>query len=231
MEFQGLPTEMIDFLLEIRFHNNIAFFNENRKQYERYVKEPLQALAMALAPAVMAVDPQLDTRPVKAVSRIRRDTRFTKDKSPYRDHMWIGWRRMGEERMAGVGLYWEISPEEVHWGCGVYSERRDLMEQMRGDMLEKPQKFRKVLKGLDLGKAFSLNGNEYQRLSIPETLHPELETLYRKKGFWVENISRPDDFSLCFTPQIVDRLTEDYQKLTPLYRLMREESAKLCSGN
>lgn len=231
MEFQGLPREMIDFLLEIRFHNNIAYFNENRKRYEQYVKEPLQALATALAPAVLSVDPSLDTRPVKSVSRIRRDTRFTKDKSPYRDHMWIGWRRMGEERMAGVGLYWEISPEEVHWGCGVYSDRRELMEQMRADMVEKPQKFRKVLKGLHLGEDFSLNGNEYQRLAIPETLHPDLLILYRRKGFWVNNISKPGDFDLCFTPQIVDRLAEDFRRLTPLYQLMREEDAKVCSRN
>lgn len=230
MEFQGLPREMIDFLLEIRFHNNIAFFDAHRGRYEATVKKPLQALADALAPVVLAVDPQLDTRPGKVVSRIRRDTRFTHDKSPYRDHMWMGWRRVGEERMAGISFYWEISPEEVHWGCGAYSERRELMEQMRADMLEKPQKFRKVLKGLRLGADFSLHGNEYKRLSVPEALHPELETLYRRKGLYVTNITRPGDYDLCFSHAIVDRLSQDFRQLEPFYKLLREEDAK-CSGS
>lgn len=225
MDFQGFPKEMIDFFMEIRLHNDVSFFEANRSRYEQDVKEPLQALAVALGPVVSAIDPRLDLRPARAVSRIRRDTRFTKDKSPDRDHMWIGWRRLGEERMTGVGLYFEISPEEVHWGCGVYSDQRDLMIQIRKDLVEHPKKYQKLLKEIRLGERFALHGNMYKRLAVPESLPDALRSLYLSKGFYVENISRPDDFELCFTRDLVGRLTEDYQMLTPLYQLMREQEA------
>lgn len=228
MEFQGLPKALISFLMEIRLNNNVSFFEANRKRYEQEVKQPLYALANALAPIVQAFDPLLDTRPLRCVSRIRRDTRFTRDKSPYRDHMWIGWRRLGEARMAGVSFYWEVSPEAVGWGCGVYSDRQALMEQMRGDMLARPKVYRKMLQGLSLDRRFTLHGNQYKRLQIPEALDPALAGLYRSKGFYVRNVPQPGDYDLIFSHAIVDRLAEDYAQLAPMYRLLREQEALAC---
>lgn len=228
MEFAGLPAEFVDFLMEIRMNNNVEYFNANRKRYEALIKNPLYALADALGPIVLAVDPKLDVRASRSVSRMRRDTRFTKDKSPYRDHMWIGWRRLGEGRMNSIGLYWEVSPEATSWGCGVYSDVRGLMEQIRADMVEHPKPYLDMLKGLRLGDRFTLHGNEYKRLKIPEALHPELHTLYIKKGFYVRNVPRPDDYDSLFNGSIVDRLAEDYAMLAPMYHLMRKQEAIVC---
>ena len=99
--FSGFTQEAVDFLTDIRFNNNQTFYEANRERYETYVKAPLRALADEMAPVVQLIDPRLDTRPGHTMSRIRRDTRFTKDKSPFRDHVWLGWRYPGESRSEG----------------------------------------------------------------------------------------------------------------------------------
>ena len=80
--FQGYSNETIEFFLAIRFNNNRPFFLENRDWYLRAVREPSIALAEELAPVAEDIDPDLERRPHRVVSRINRDIRFARDKSP-----------------------------------------------------------------------------------------------------------------------------------------------------
>ncbi|MEG0767678.1 MAG: DUF2461 domain-containing protein, partial [Clostridia bacterium] len=137
--FSGFTEEMITFFLGLRCNNNRAYFEENRAVYERAIREPLIALTEALAETVLSIDPQLDTRPARTVSRIHRDIRFSHDQSPYRDYMWIGYRRAGEAREETCGFYFDISAEAAHWGCGFYQENRPAMERLRARMNSAPQ--------------------------------------------------------------------------------------------
>ena len=80
--FHGFTTEADRFLSDIRFNNYQQFYDENKERYEKYVKTPLRELSDEMTPVIQLIDPRLDTRPGRTMSRIRRDTRFTKDKSP-----------------------------------------------------------------------------------------------------------------------------------------------------
>ena len=75
--FTGCTQGAIDFLTDLRFNNHEPFFAQNKERYETLVKEPLRALCEEMAPVVQVIDPRLDTRPGRVMSRIRRDTRFT----------------------------------------------------------------------------------------------------------------------------------------------------------
>ena len=110
--FTGFSQEALDFLSDIRFNNNQTFYGQNQARYEQYVKAPLRALCDEMTPVVQLIDPRLDTRPGRTMSRIRRDTRFSKDKSPFRDHVWLGWRYPGESRSEGFGIEHNGTPEE-----------------------------------------------------------------------------------------------------------------------
>lgn len=69
-----------------------------REAYEAYVRKPFSQFIQAMTPTVMRIADDMETRPNKCLARINRDIRFTRDKSPYRDHMWLLFRRSGEER-------------------------------------------------------------------------------------------------------------------------------------
>jgi uncharacterized protein (TIGR02453 family) len=219
--FTGLPSEMIDFFLTLRFHNSPAFFEENRGLYQRVVQQPLRELAEALAPTMGEIDARLDTRPARVVSRIRRDTRFSHNKDPYRDHMWLAWRYAGEMASDAMGFYWEVSPDSSHWGFGYYGEYRPAMDRIRRRLLAKPGELLDLYGRCGVPEQFELQGNAYKRMSVPTEVPEALHPLYIKKGFYLENTTDAGNFDLLRSEALASRLREDFLRLAPLYRWMR----------
>ena len=118
--FPGFPEETVRFFLDLRFHNETSWFHAHREAYEAYVRKPFSQFIQAMTPTVMRIADDMETRPNKCLARINRDIRFTRDKSPYRDHMWLLFRRSGEEREHSVMYWFELSPEVVEWGVGFW---------------------------------------------------------------------------------------------------------------
>lgn len=225
--FEGFTQESMQFLFSIRFNNSKAFFEENRAVYERSVKQPLRDLAEALAPCMLAIDAQIDTRPGRVCSRIRRDTRFSHDKSPYRDYVWLSWRYAGEARSESFGMFWDASPDAMRWGCGAYGEDKPLMDALRARMRTCPGELLEILHDPSFASGFVINGPEYKRLEIPEDVPEALHMLYRKKGFYVQCIERPEDYPLIFTSELPGRIAQEFARLTPLYNYMRGVRAQI----
>ena len=117
--------------MALRFNNNREFFQSNREWYLKSVREPSLALAEALSPAIEKIDPGIETRPHRALARINRDTRFSHDKSPYRDHVWISFRRPEEERGRFPSFFIEVGVEGVFYGMGAYAPERARMNALR----------------------------------------------------------------------------------------------------
>ena len=80
--FTGFTQDALDFLQDIRFNNNQTFYEQNKERYEKHVKAPLRLLSDEMTPVVQLIDARLDTRPGRTMSRIRRETRFTRINRP-----------------------------------------------------------------------------------------------------------------------------------------------------
>jgi len=93
--FNGFLPQAPGFLERLAANNNKAWFDEHRDQYEELLLEPLKLLVGDLAETVRAIDPALITIPAvdKTISRIYRDTRFSRNKSPCRTCLWITFKR------------------------------------------------------------------------------------------------------------------------------------------
>jgi uncharacterized protein (TIGR02453 family) len=93
--FSGFSQQGLNFLQQVRIENDKAWFDGNRDIYDRELLAPFRALVEQLAPGMLAIDPQFETRPAigKTLSRIHRDTRFSHDKSRYRSRMWLTFKR------------------------------------------------------------------------------------------------------------------------------------------
>lgn len=222
--FTGFSKDAVDFLTEIRLNNNQAFYEANKQRYERVVKAPLAALCQEMNPIIEQIDPRLDTRPSRTMSRIRRDTRFTRDKSPFRDHVWLGWRYPNESRGEAFGLYWGFGPDWLSWGCGSYSTDKPLMDALRLHIRREPDEVRRVFAPLREG--FAMHGEDYKRITVPDDVPEDLRPLYIKKGFAVEQIPSASDWDLLFSGAMSERLAQDLLRLAPLQQLMRRLRAQ-----
>ena len=219
--FPGFPEETVRFFLDLRFHNESSWFHDHREAYETYVRKPFSEFIEAMTPTVMRIADDMETRPNKCLARINRDIRFTRDKSPYRDHMWMLFRRAGEEREHAVMYWFELSPEVVEWGVGFWGYNRPAMDALRERMVKKPAEVRRVLRRCGIpDETLHIYGDRYKSMKPPAGMSADLAMLYPCKEIYVKRIGVPLGES--YRPEIIDRVSEDFLRLKPLYLLLRQ---------
>ncbi|MCI8442592.1 MAG: DUF2461 domain-containing protein [Provencibacterium sp.] len=151
----------LDFLFENRLQNSQQWFHEHKKEYQQLVVAPLKELVVRLTPVMLEIDPQLTAEPKidRTISRIWRDTRYSHDKSFYRDNMWIIFRR-GKMHGTGMpGLYFKITQSGFDYGCGFYHASPAYMQRLREAILAGAPQARAALSCFFLSSAFKSKAN------------------------------------------------------------------------
>ena len=218
--FTGFPEETLRFFMDIRFHNNATFFNENRERYRQEVTAPFYAFIEDLAPTMLKIDPGMEIRPYKCLARIRRDTRFSKDKSPYRDHLWLLFRRAGEPREMSLNFWFEYGLNTIGWGMGFWGENRPAMDAFRRLMAAKPQQVLDIIDSCNLPEHhLAPGGSAFKRLAVPDNLPAQLRLWYMAKELFVPKVFA--DPAWAYDPKLVDMVRRDYEALVPVYKLLR----------
>ena len=213
--FEGFSPRAEEFFMAIAFNNNTTFFHENHDWYDEAVRRPLKELAASLAPVIEKIDPNLERRPERVVSRINRDVRFSKDKSPYRDYMWLSFRAPRETQSLSLCFYFEISASGASCGMGVYDENRPLMNGLRRRLIADPAPFLEIARPLD--ERFSLHANLFRRRKAPDDLPDEAKSWFLTRSFFYE---RPLDGALIESPRLAEETGAAFKALSPLYRYL-----------
>ena len=218
--FTGFTDETVQFFLDLKFHNSADYFHAHHDRYVQCVQAPFYSLIDDLAPTMLSIDPRMETRPYKCLSRIHRDTRFSKDKSPYRDHHWFLFRRAGEPRDKSLLYFFEFGPQRLNWGMGVWGENRELFDLFRLRMTADPAGVSDLIDHLDLAqRRLSLGGAWYKRMEIPSSLPDRLKTWYPVRELYIgKNSPR---YQTAFSGRIADEIRKDFLCLAPLYNLLR----------
>jgi uncharacterized protein (DUF2461 family) len=194
--YDGIFPEALHLLAENRFRDSHAFYEENKARLQSLAVNPLRQVAAALCPQLAALDGEMQLVPGRMVSRIRRDTRFTKEKQFYRSNLWINFRRaLPDTREAApppTPYFWfEIRPEEDDWSCGVcplYASPA-FMRFFRERILKNPQAFLDTL-AVAQSKGATPEIDVYKKQRYPdaaEALRPWLNAktyclIYRQPG-------------------------------------------------
>ena len=227
--FTGFTEETVQFFLDLKFHNNTAYFHENHDRYVENVQQVFYRMIEALAPDMLKIDPRMEVRPHKCLSRIHRDTRFSRDKSPYRDHLWFLFRREGEPREKSLFYYFEMGPDRLSWGMGFWGENREVLDLFRKRMRANPDGTLALLDDLELGKRnLLLGGSAHKKMEVPPEIPERLKRWYLVKDFYIGKMN--PDFRSIYSDRILKEVRKDFMALGPLYRLLRgyvDETAPL----
>lgn len=217
--FTGFPEATIQFFLGLRFNNNATYFEEHKEEYIRDVQAPFYAFIEAMAPHMREIDPSMEVRPAKCLARIRRDVRFTKDKSPFRDHLWLLFRRAAEQREGSLMFWFEVSPETTGWGMGFWGENRPVFDLLRRRLAANPTAFQTVVESCKLNeRGLVLGGESFKRLNVPEHIPPNLTKWYTAKEIYIHQSQT--QLPWIYSPDIVNRVAEDYAAMLPLYKAL-----------
>lgn len=215
--FTGFTPETIAFLTELAANNNKAWVETQRERYQREVVTPFRALVADLAGAMLSLDDQFVTVPAigKTISRLHRDTRFSRDKSPYRSNVWLVFRRPATAWKSAPCFYFELFPDGYRFGMGFYEAERETMARLRTQIAAQPAAFRRTIAGLD--KLFTVEGERYRRPPGPE-LPVDLRSWGEWKSFYLI-CSRPLDGRL-YDAGLAEELRAAFTVCAPLYRLL-----------
>lgn len=216
MAFEGFRARTLDFLFENRLNNSKAWFEDHRAEYESAVLNPLRELVAALTPAMLRIDPELTVEPKvnKTISRIYRDVRFSRDKSLFRDEMWISFMRKKKFWEGLPGFYFMLGSYGFRYGVGYYEASADSMECFREMVLRREKHFLDVLSAFEGQNDFKLIGERYKRTKFPD--EPEhIRAWLDLKNLDFECASK--NFPLLFSPELAPALADGFTRLRPEY--------------
>jgi uncharacterized protein (TIGR02453 family) len=217
--FNGFPDATITFLLNLEKNNNRPWFNKHRQEYEEFLLLPLKQLVAALSKTMLEIDPLIDTVPMinRTITKIYRDIRFSKDKSPFKRRMWIVFKRPIKDWKNAPAYFFELSSDMYRYGMGYYSASREVMDRFRGKIEENPVLFLSMVKELKKQNKFDICGEKYKR-ALKKEIHRDLSGYYNRKNLYLE--IRNDIDSTLFSSSLIDKLRSDYLQLQPLYHFL-----------
>jgi uncharacterized protein (TIGR02453 family) len=215
--FSGFRPEAIQFLADLAANNERTWFQPRKAEYERLLKEPLEALCAALATAFEAKGIPLRADPARSPFRIYRDVRFSKDKSPYKTNVGASFAWGGDGEGAGGG-YFHLAPGEVFVGGGMWHPEPARLNAFRRLVDTDPARVHAVIDDPTFVRTFGhVSGETLTR--VPQGYradHPDAELLKLKGVVFMRQLSDADAAS----PALPDRLAETLALGVPLLRLL-----------
>jgi uncharacterized protein (TIGR02453 family) len=215
-KFPGFAPEAIAFLRELKENNDREWFTPRKHIYEEQVRLPMIELVRAIHGEMLRFAPQYVGEPAKCVFRIYRDTRFSKNKIPYKTNVAASFRRAGKHE--GAGYYFSVSPDEIEVGGGIYMPAPETLLTMRRHIAENHEEFRKTF---DTAKLRKLMGELYGESAArapkgfdPE--HPAIDLIKRKQFCLFTSL----DAKLATTPKITTEVVKRFEAILPFLEFL-----------
>jgi uncharacterized protein (TIGR02453 family) len=208
MAFSGFPSRGREFLRDIAKNNNKEWFEAHKADYENYVREPMRMLVEDVNSKLKRFAPEYVADP-KKISRIYRDTRFSKDKSPYRTDITIVFPKLGKEKHEVAGYFLSVSASKIEVLGGAYMPGPAELSRLRQAVAKDPKAARKIVSARDLVEGMgSLQGEQLQR--VPKDFDPEhgaADLLRHKQFYYSTELSA----RLLESPSLVNEVVERFK--------------------
>lgn len=194
-------ADTFSFLKALAANNDREWFKARKAEYEAVVKEPAIRFILDFGPRLRSISPHFKADPRAnggSLFRIYRDTRFSRDKSPFKTHTGIQFRHDSGKDAHAPGFYLHIEPEGCFVGLGSWRPAAPALHKMRTGLVEDPDGWRRAVSRSAFRDRFELSGDSLKRPPRgfdPE--HPLVGDLKRKDFVAVsplsaEAVTKPD---------------------------------------
>lgn len=208
------------FLKDLEANNDRAWFNEHKGRYDHTIKEPAMQFILDMAPRLTKISPNFEAnaRTVGgSLFRIQRDTRFSKDKTPYKTNTGIQFRHaMGKDAHA-PGYYMHLEPSGSFIGMGLWRPEPKVANTIRAAIDDDPTRWKRATRSKKFTDLFSLEGDTLVRppRGFDED-HPLIEDLRRKDFIASTKVSQKQ----LTAPSFIDEYESMLKVGTPFMRFL-----------
>jgi uncharacterized protein (TIGR02453 family) len=159
--------ETLRFLEELAAHNERAWFNANKQRYEDHFVVPALAFIDTLAPAIAKISRHFRAEAKisgGSLMRIYRDTRFARDKSPYKTNIGIQFRHERGRDVHAPGFYVHIEPRGCFLGAGIWHPEPAALAAIRAEIVGQPKLWQRARDARAFKRHFALGGEQAAKL-------------------------------------------------------------------
>jgi uncharacterized protein (TIGR02453 family) len=225
MAFSGFPKDGLAFLRELGAHNERDWFEAHRAAWDELIVPAMLSLCSELQERLAGEMPlQLVPRIGGSLYRLNRDTRFSKDKSPYKTHtaaiLWDG-----PDKHESPGLYVHIAPDAVIFGGGIWVFEEGMLDRYRKRVAHE-KAGEKLSAALAHAKKAGLLSDAHEKLvKVPRGFSPEhpRAELLKQKGLVVAKSQKPGAW--LHTREALDRAVAAARGYAPVHAWLKSEVA------
>ena len=217
--------DFLNFFADLRENNDRDWFKSQKKRYETAVKKPFEQLIASLIERMQIEDPTLLVTTKDCIFRIHRDTRFSKDKTPYKLHASAAINRGGKKDHTQPGIYIQASDDSFGIFSGNYRPDTKGLRAIREEIISNMDEFQALLEDKNFKAKFgTIQGEKNKRIAKEFREAAEQQPLLFHKQFYyahemsAETLLRDD---------LVDFVMEYYHASRPMSAFLSRAAAKI----
>lgn len=215
-----ITPKLFKFLRDLKRNNNREWFAENKTRYEQDVRDPAVELVRQLQKPLARAAPMLCAIPKGhggSVMRIYKDTRFSKDKTPYKTNVGISLRHDANKDIHAPGAYIHLDADECFVGAGCWRPQSKVLAAIRAAIDEDPKAWTKARNSKGFKQHFELAGEKLKTSprDYPRD-HPMIEDLRRIDFIGVAPLSQSEITGDEIVSIVMDRI----KKAKPLMQFL-----------
>ncbi|MEL6751142.1 MAG: DUF2461 domain-containing protein [Pseudomonadota bacterium] len=225
--FTGFGKDAIKYLKALAFHQDREWFHANKKLYESDVKKPLAAFVESTSEALDAAGLPLRATAKASLFRINRDIRFSKDKSPYQEHVSGVFTRTGTKKDTG-GIYFQLGPKGSFMASGLWFPDPPVLKAFREAIVAREKEWTNIVDDLEAkGLPFGTSATTFLKRMPPAFKDVEGERMQewmKRKGFVVE---RPVKATRITSPKLIDDVVAFAHEILPFMQFVWRATDKV----
>lgn len=180
-----LTNHYFRFFDELSANNNKPWFDANRERYEEEVKKPFKRLVELLIEQLSDSIPDINRNASKAIFRINRDIRFSKNKEPYKINMAAVFGPGGTTDHKHPSFYIHFGADEIMVGGGKYFCEKEEVAKIRQEIFYNHTQFKEIIEAPSFKKYFKTVQGEKNKVLEPDYRDfAKEEPLIANKQFW-----------------------------------------------
>ncbi len=218
--YATFDVETLAFLDDLAANNNREWFKENKSRYEEQVLDVALRFIQSMQDPLHEFAPHFvaqATRIGGSLMRVYRDTRFSKNKLPYKTNIGIQFRHEQAKNVHSPGYYVHVDPGQVFVGVGMWRPESDPLRDIRERIVAKPAEWRRATADKTFRRHLKLGGESLTRPPRGfDKDHELIDDIKRKSFMGVKNMDRDD----CLSPQFQRRVETSFKAAEPFMRFL-----------
>lgn len=227
--FPGFSPKALTFFRQLARNNDRDWFTAHKTLYVDHVETPMIELVATVGDAMKGIAGEYVREPKKHLYRIYRDTRFSKDKTPYKTHLGAQYQHPRVTKNLGAGFYFHLGAKELCIAGGIYMPGPDQLAAMRAAFSADPKPFRKIIGDKSLAKLMGKPTSQ-SAAKVPKEFEPSdpaADLLKLKQYYFYVDL----DPKLALTPKVTGEIVKRFKVLAPLIHYLNNTIVAATGGD